>query len=175
MKELKRNRYQFENSGRICRLFFTDGGSFIVDASDFNEVSEHYWQLGKRGYPVFRTSRKSEGGARNITLHTLLIRGMPGYDVDHINGDKMDNRRYNLRLCTHQQNMFNQGLRNTNSSGYIGVSYSKAMRKFESYIHKDGHKMTIGYFDDPLEAAKARDRTAKTLFGVYARMNVLNQ
>ncbi len=173
MKELKRNRYQYEDGGMTCRFFFETGGSFIVDAANFDEVSCRYWQLGKRGYPVFRTSRKSEGGARNITLHRLLMGAAAGYDVDHISGDKSDNRRCNLRLCTHQQNMFNQNLRNTNSTGYTGVSYSKAMRKFESYIHKDGRKMCIGYFDDPLEAAKARDRTAKVLYGVYARMNVL--
>ena len=92
-------------------------------------------------------------------------------EIDHINGDKLDNRRRNLRLCTHQQNAFNQKRRRTNTSGYIGVSYARGRGCFEAYIHHHGRKHHLGVFPDALLAARTRDCVARLLFGEYARLN----
>jgi len=94
-----------------------------------------------------------------------------GSDVDHISGDKLDNRRGNLRICSHQQNMFNQKMRCTNSSGYYGVSRSSKTGKFEAYLHIDGRKKYLGTYDSAEQAAVARDAAAVRFFGDYARLN----
>ena len=93
-------------------------------------------------------------------LHRLLFPEAAEYEIDHINGDKLDNRRQNLRLCTHQQNAFNQKRRRTNTSGC-----------YEAYIHHHGRKHHLGLFPDALLAARMRDCVARLLFGEYARLN----
>ena len=92
-------------------------------------------------------------------------------EIDHINGDKLDNRRSNLRIVTHQQNAFNQKRRITNTSGYIGVSGVKDSDNYEAYIHLHGHKHHLGVFDSARNAARTRDCVAKLVFGEYARLN----
>ena len=108
---------------------FASGGEFLFDEIDLPLIRAHTWHLGKRGYPATHI------GGRTVVLHRLLFPDAQEYEIDHINGDKLDNRRRNLRLCTHQQNAFNQKRRRTNTSGYIGVSYARGRGCFEAYIH----------------------------------------
>ena len=166
-----RNDYRFSEDGKSCMIFFIDGSSFIIDRSDFEAVSGHTWSKSKRGYPVMKTSRSSPEGQKTITLHRFLMQPPPNYDVDHISGDKMDNRRCNLRICSHQQNMYNQKMRNTNTSGYYGVSLIKSVGRYEAYIHHCGKKIYLGIFPTAEDAACARDRAAYRLFGKYAKLN----
>ena len=81
---------------------FASGGDFLFDEIDLPLIRAHTWHLGKRGYPATHI------GGRTVVLHRLLFPDAQEYEIDHINGDKLDNRRRNLRLCTHQQNAFNQ-------------------------------------------------------------------
>lgn len=159
------NHYLLSRDKSYYLCFFRKGGFFLFDREDFPLVSKHTWHLGKRGYPCMHKKRKK------ITLHRLLLPDTAGMDVDHISGDKMDNRRRNLRVCTHQQNMFNQKRRCTNTSGYTGVSFMKNVGRYEAYLHHDGKKMRLGLYADVREAAKARDRVAAARFGEYARLN----
>ena len=169
-----RNSYRFSDDGKSCIIFFLDGSSFIIDSSDFPAVSEHTWWKSKRGYPVMKTSRRSEEGQKTVTLHRFLMQPPPSCDVDHISGDKMDNRRCNLRICSHQQNMYNQKMRNTNTSGYYGVSLLKSVGRYEAYIHNCGKKIYLGLFSSAEEAACARDKAAYRLYGRFAKLNFPN-
>lgn len=144
---------------------FAREGDFLFDEIDLPLIQAHTWHLGKRGYPATHIDGKTK------VLHRLLFPEAAGYEVDHINGDKLDNRRSNLRLCTHQQNAFNQGRRRTNTSGYIGVSYVRGQGCFEAYIHHHGRKHHLGLFPDAAMAARTRDCIAKMLFKEYARLN----
>ena len=162
-----RNKYRFIDNGNLCEIFFRDGSSFIIDADDFEIVSDYTWHNGKRGYPTYNTSRKI--GRKIRPLHILLVGKNEGMDVDHINGNKMDNRRCNLRICTHQQNTFNQKLRSTNTSGYRGVSKRKT-GKYEAYIHCDGKKHNLGLYSSAEEAYEARKKAEIKYFGEYAPM-----
>ena len=166
-----KNKYCVTSDGNCYRIYFLNGSFFIIDASDFPAVSEFSWSLGKRGYPVAHTSRRAESGHRTFPLHRFLMNPEDGYDVDHVSGDKLDNRRANLRVCSHQQNMFNQKMRSTNSTGYYGVSKMKSTGRYEAYIHFDGKKKYLGTYMTAEEAASARDKAATRLFGVYARLN----
>ena len=144
---------------------FAGGGEFLFDLADLLLIRRHTWHLGKRGYPATHTLRGT------VVLHRLLFPEADDLEIDHINGDKLDNRRANLRPCTHQQNGFNQKLRGTNTSGYIGVSFSPRLGCFEAYIHHNGKKHQLGLYADSAAAARVRDCVARLLFGEYARLN----
>ena len=157
------NKYKMTDQGYGV-AYFQNGGAFLFDELDLPMIQDHTWHHGKRGYPATHHKGKTE------VFHKMLYPGIKD-EIDHINGDKLDNRRRNLRLCTHQQNAFNQKRRRTNTSGYIGVSYARGRGCFEAYIHHHGRKHHLGLFPDALLAARTRDCVARLLFGEYARLN----
>lgn len=159
-----RNPYRIAREGHSIASF-AGGGEFLFDPSDLPLLERHTWHLGKRGYPATHVRY------RTVVLHRLLFPEADGMEIDHINGDKLDNRRANLRTCTHQQNGFNAKLRHTNTSGYIGVSFLRRLGCYEAYIHFHGTKHHLGLHADPIAAARMRDCVAKLLFGEFARLN----
>lgn len=125
-------------------------------------------------------SKTSKGGYvlinldRNVALaHRLVwfyVYGeWPSEQVDHINGDRADNRLSNLRLANQSQNSCNCRLRKTNTSGYRGVSWSKEKRKWVSRIVKDHKQHVLGYFKSKDEAYYAYLQAADRLHGEYSR------
>ena len=102
-------------------------------------------------------------------MHRFIL-GFPTAHVDHVNGDGLDNRRSNLRLCTHAQNVC--GVRQvTNKTGLVGVSLAKTTGKFLAYIHKDRKSRYLGTFPTAQLAAQAYNAAALQLFGEFARLN----
>lgn len=157
------NPYRKTRQGYYIASFHS-GGEFSFDAVDLPLVLQHTWHYGKRGYPATHSHGKT------VVLHRLMFPNADG-ELDHINGDKLDNRRSNLRIVTHQQNAYNQRRRRTNTSGYIGVSHTRELGSYEAYIHHQGRKYHLGIYNDPISAATARDGVARILFGDYARLN----
>lgn len=100
---------------------------------------------------------------------------LPKY-IDHINQNKSDNRIENLREATFVQNLRNVSKRNTNMTGYKGVSLgysSKTLKKYFSRIMLDGNPINLGYFSDPIDAAVAYNLAAEQYFGEFAHFNGL--
>jgi hypothetical protein len=93
--------------------------------------------------------------------------------IDHINGDKSDNRLCNLRVASRSQNNANSKLSKRNKSGYKGVLWSKEKKKWRAEIRKDKKSKHLGYFDNILDAVKAYNKTAIEYFGEYALCNEL--
>jgi hypothetical protein len=106
-------------------------------------------------------------------MHREVVDAKPGDIVDHINHDRLDNRRSNLRICTHSQNCANgEGLRSHNSAGYKGVY---AVRdKWRAQIRVNGRCHHLGYFVTKREAAIAYNEAAVRLFGPFASLNVID-
>ena len=150
---------------KCCYAYTNDGTKFLFDLRDADLVRSRGWHISRRGYVAGKEKR------RERPLHKLMIIVDSGYDIDHVNRDKMDCRRCSLRVCSHHNNCFNQSIRANNTSGYIGVSYAKNVRKYESYVHRNGTKHLIGYFTTPQEAALFRDEAAKILFGEFCSLN----
>jgi hypothetical protein len=141
----------------------------IVDDEDYERLNKFKWWLGANGYACGRV-----GGQRMVTLHSLLMPRKPGYTVDHKYGNKLDNRHSRLRYLTPAQNVLNvHRLRSTNTSGYRGVSWSKANRKWLAQIKHKYMWHYLGYFVTPSEAAQAYNIAAERLHGDFARLNVL--
>lgn len=139
----------------------------IVDESDFEWLAQYNWQAYDRGNTWYAKARlPSPARAPLYAIMHRMIVGCPiGLEVDHINGDGLDNRRCNLRIVTHAQNMANM----RRKSGTKGVC--RFRDKFRAYIVKDGRQRHLGVFADMASAAKAYDRAALELFGQHAAIN----
>lgn len=145
-----------------------NGRFAIVDDEDYERLMLHKW-FCSGGY----AARKIRKGLK-ITeekMHRVIVDALDGVEVDHVNGDKLDNRRGNLRVCTHEQNMANRRKHRNNTSGYTGVVWLKDQRCWRAEIKVGGRKRYLGRFDNAEDAAKAYDAAALQLKGEFARIN----
>jgi hypothetical protein len=106
-----------------------------------------------------------------VYLHRLLMNAVQTQQVDHANGNSLDNRRENLRFCTSSQN--SQNRRRTSTSGFKGVSLKPRYKSkpWEANIKVAGKLKYLGRFQTPEEAAKAYDSAARDMFGEFAHTN----
>jgi hypothetical protein len=145
-------------------------GPVLIDAEDQHLVMGRSWHRSSKGY--VRRGRKADG--TECRLHRLIAGAEDGQMVDHINGDILDNRRCNLRICTNGQNQQNQRLRPENPNGFKGVhcrSDVVSLRKYRAQIYVGDRKVNLGHFATAEEAAAAYDRAALEHFGEFARIN----
>ena len=133
----------------------------IVDADDYDKVSTRKWVLGANGYAV---SYKSYG---MILMHRLIMNTPKGKVVDHINGNKLDNRKSNLRNCTHAENMQNRFKANS-KSGFRNVYWHARLSKWVVLVKKDKKMHYFGSFINKEEAIQAARSARTSLFGKYA-------
>jgi len=146
------------------------GDTVLVDAEDLEMLSRWRWSLAGLGY-----ARAYNGGGRLarrfVYMHRLLMLPDPSQEVDHVNGDKLDNRRANLRLCTRAENQHNRIAQANNTSGFKGVHWCSGKSKWRAVIKKDGQSYYLGRFANVYEAALVYGEAAKELHGEYARTN----
>lgn len=137
----------------------------IIDDEDYEEVIKHSWSLGcGTGYA------KCGINGRTVHLHRFVL-GLSFGDkvvVDHKNGNKLDNRKENLRICSRKQNSQNR-IKVLAKSGFKGVR--KHGNRWQSVIKVDNKTVVIGSYEDKIEAAKAYDEAAIKYFGEFACTN----
>lgn len=142
----------------------------LVDEDDYEALNQFKWHRNSNGY-VGRSVRVI-GGQLCVLLHRQITNAKHGQYVDHISHDILDNRKCNLRLCTNGENMRNRkSLQINNTSGYQGVSWSERDRVWSAYVYVDNMKQNCGDFDNPEEAAVARDAAAIRLHGEFVSLN----
>lgn len=154
-------------------ILLSDGKFAVIDEADHELVSMFKWRSRNHhgiDYAWGHYYDKKTQRTKKLKMHRLIM-GLGGPDVDHVNGDGLDNRRCNLRHVTNQQNHFNQTKRTGFHSKFKGVSWDKSRRKWIAYIKKDYRNMHLGRFDSEIDASKAYDMAAISLFGSYARLN----
>jgi hypothetical protein len=150
------------------------GYVFYIDPEDYPRVSEFRWWVSSDGKG--RMYVHTTIGSKKVYLHRFIRRAPDGQKVDHRNGDALDNRKSNLRLATHQQNMFNKKKHPTHrgkptSSPYKGVTWDRSRTRFKAQIMKDGVNHNLGCFPDESSAALAYDLAAIEMFGEFAQTN----
>lgn len=155
-------------------IYIKPGFSVKVDDTDFNLLSQWKWHLTSKGYAARRIYIKGNGykqKTRIVLMHREILSACVGTQVDHTNGDKLDNRRINIRLCSASQNQSNRGVQNNNTSGYKGVSWHKQNGLWDVLIWVNKQRIRVGLFKDKLEAAMAYNRAAEQYHGEFARLN----
>jgi hypothetical protein len=145
------------------------GYEVIISSEDYDRVIQHKWHIRsnlKKGGAYFTSYA---GNRRYLRLHDFIMNCPKGMCVDHINGNTLDNRRSNLRICTNHQNIINRSKQCRNTSGYKGVSWHKHNKKWQTTIQINGEKMYLGQYHDIEEAHKAYCEAAVKYFGEFAR------
>ena len=104
-------------------------------------------------------------------MHRVINNTPEGFETDHINGDRLDNRRINLRTVNHQQNTWNSKKCIDGLCQYKGVDFKKDHKKYRASVILNGRHIHIGYFETEEEAALAYNKSAYKLFGEYANLN----
>lgn len=147
-----------------------DGSVAVTDGAFYDIVSKYTWDKDGNGY--ISASFKDNGKVHPHKLQNYIISNIPnGYIVDHINGNKLDNRMCNLRFATIKENNANRASKQNSSSRYKGVSFDRSRGKWISSIQIYGKTKHIGRFDDEYEAAIAYDTESLKVYGVFARLN----
>lgn len=136
----------------------------LVDDQDYEWLNRFKWVY--KGTGVCR-SFSFNHKKYHVYMHRLLLGARDGLEVDHINHDPLDNRRSNLRLCTHRQNLYNREKR---QDGYKGV-FKQPNGGWRAQVKCNGKPYYLGCFKDSVEAARAYDRKAIELFGEFADVN----
>ncbi len=153
--------------GDVRRIPFGGGLYAYVDAADYEWLSQYHWSRFSGGY----AARRDKTG-KWILMHREIMQAPDGTPVDHHDGNKANNCRFNLRICTADENRHNQALRSDSTSGFKGVSLHKRSGKYRAKFTHSGHHFYLGSFADPVEAARAYDYKAVQCCGPFARVNL---
>lgn len=146
----------------------------VVDESD-RDILEMSWYVDNLGYVARKDGRRL--ARKTVYMHRVILerkidRRITSFEeCDHIDGNKLNNSRSNLRISTRSQNQANRKKLSNNKSGYKGVSFHKSSKKWIACVVKDGVSYYCGSFDDPISAARSRDKKALELFGEFAFLN----
>lgn len=154
----------------------TQGLVAKVDDDDYEELSKYKWYaVGHKGQEyAARCGKRNE--THHIRMHRVLLHAPNGLQVDHINGDRLDNRKSNLRLATQAENSRNRcKFPKPALSRYKGVTYHKRDKVWQASIKVSGKQIYIGSFCTEKEAAAAYNEAALRYHGPYARLNVIKE
>lgn len=178
-----KNHYEVLPGG-IVKVYLDKGLCAIVEVDDLALIAPYRWYAHNppRSTKWYASTSWYLGGGRLnqvkklVSMHALIMGHdvSTGMDIDHINGNGLDNRRRNLRSATRTQTNANRGKYRNNSTGYKGVYYyPNRETPYWAYITCDRKRKSLGYYATAEEAALAYNKAAKELFGEYAHLNNL--
>ncbi len=157
----------FDTYGALC----VGDEKYLFDIEDLPIIQSRDWYRDKDGYLVSGYFYK---GQKRITrFHRIIMNAKINQCVDHINKNKADNRKQNLRICKHAENDMNRSVYKNNSSGISGVRYDKQRNKWVANITYQNTRIFLGRFDSKEEAVKARLDKEISLFKDFAPQRVL--
>ena len=151
------------------KIKLTKGKYALVDNKDFNFLNQWKWHLSDSGGVVRVIGSVKNKNRKNVWMHRLILSPHNNMQVDHINHNRLDNRRKNLRVCTQSENNQNKGAKIDNTSGYKGVSKHKGWNKWVAEIMAKGVRIRVGGFNTPKEAFKVYCKLAKKYHGKFAK------
>jgi len=151
--------------GDVRLIPLAEGFYAYVDAADYEWLSQWQWHMASGGY----AARSVKG--RQIFMHREIMQPPEGMVVDHVDGNKANNCRFNLRVCTRRENQGNLPKQRGTHSRFKGVSYNKRRDRYFAQCDFGGKHRWLGFFDDEVEAARAYDHAAVEECGEFARVN----
>lgn len=162
-----RNNNQYIIHDDYAELITNVGDRFLIDKEDIDRLKKYTWGISK-GYGATTINRKS------LKMHRFIMNCPDGFIVDHINHNKLDNRKCNLRICTIEQNNMNTQKYKNNTSGAKGVVWDKKSNKWQARISFHKKRIILGMFEKKEDAIKARQQAEKEMFGEYSYERSIN-
>lgn len=156
----------------VVAVVLPDGRYSLIDEGEAAWVGEFNWFASDdRNSYVRRKARKAEQRSTTVVLLSReIMKPPPGFVVDHINGDILDNRRCNLRLATETQNRRNRKVQTNTTAGYKGVTFDGRTKRWQARIHA-GSSINLGTYETAEKAARAYDAAAVEYHKEFARLN----
>ena len=157
--------------GGVAYIPLTKGYEACIDACDVPLIDGRSWYAQTNGKTVYAVSsaQLSSGKKTLILLHRIISRATPEIEVDHIDGDGLNNRSSNLRNATRAENAQNRGMHSNNTSGYKGVRFCKDRNRWRAEIYLNGKAKNLGHYDTAESAAAAYREAASIFHGEFSR------
>lgn len=157
---------------RVEAIPLKGGFEAIVSAEDYDRLMQWGWSMHPNGYACRLTHVDEKPARKGMMMHRQIMETPEGLETDHINGNRLDNRRSNLRICTRMQNGANRRKQTSAlSSPYKGVYWCNRSKGWMAQIMVGKRNKYIGRFDNIFDAALAYNEKAMALFGEFARLN----
>lgn len=168
-KEQKSKKNTYEELTDCMVGYTQEGKEFYFDKEDYDKIKSHYWSINNLGY----VQSVIEG--KQTLFHRFVLNPPKDKVIDHINHNRNDNRRENLRIVTDKENCENRKITNRNTSGVVGVFWSKAHNKWIAHIGSKRKKIVLGYFKKFEDAVNARKQAEKELFEEIPNVSEINK
>jgi hypothetical protein len=141
------------------QIALTQGQFAKVDDADYDFLNKYKWTLSRSYHGGTSYAKKNitlvNGKQKCVQMHRMILATKSGLEIDHIDGDGLNNQRSNLRICTHADNMKNRGINKDNTSGFKGVYWNKEKKKWRAYISCDKKWIYLGSFSKKEDAYKS--------------------
>ncbi len=168
-----KNAYRISDDGTYAIVELTQGQATLVDIEDLDKIGEYRWcaawSPNSSKYYASTEIRDVTGKRKTTSMQRFLTNPPSHLVVDHVDGDSLNNRKINLRICTHAQNLMNRGTPKNNTSGHKGVYFRD--RKYKARIAKDNINYHIGSYNSYEEAVAAHEAAIKEIHGTFSRLS----
>ena len=170
MGKTKANIYRILGNTIYIDCFGIKGqltGTILIDKEDLDKVKPYKWHVEHSRKTIDYAQASLRGST--IRMHKLIL--PTDLQVDHINHNGLDNRKYNLRICTNQENNFNKNFNRNPKSGYTGIRYNEKADSYYVRIMVNKKEISLGHYKSLEEALKARREGELKYFGEYTYKN----
>jgi hypothetical protein len=156
--------------GDVAYVTLTRGYEAIIDAADVPLVEGVNWYANNLPHTVYCLNRsQNETKKTTIRMHRVIMGDPDGFQIDHIDGDGLNNRKSNLRLATRSENARNRRINKNSTSGLKGASWVESRKRWRAEIRADGKQIHLGYFNTPEAAHAAYVAASEKMHGEFAR------
>ena len=167
--ERSRKYNKYKTLGNITFVFNVKGLCAVIDREYLELIRPYFWFKTLQGYTVTHTKHKRVALRMHRFLYEKLVGVIPrGYEVDHKNRCKYNNCLCNLRLATRAENNINRPPNKSNTTGYVGVSFSKQSKRYHAYITINGRQKFLGAANTPEEAYQFRLKGERKYYGEFS-------
>ena len=144
----------------------------LISDIDFKKINHYKWYAhwGGNTFYAVRNFRMKNGKRKMIMMHRVIMKPPSNKEIDHIDGDGLNNQRNNLRICSHKQNLRNQGIPKNNTSGFKGVVWDKRDRRWRAQIRVNYKNIRLGSFKSKIEAHKEVVKAYKKYHKEFSRI-----
>ena len=153
-------------------IILTQGKVAIVDDDDYEYLNQFKWHIVSGRYAA--TNMKINGKSKSIYLHRFIMKVSKDMQVDHVDNNKLNNLKTNLRICTHAQNNINRPVRSNSKSGFKGVIFYRKLKKYIARIRFNKKEYYLGCYIEIKDAAKAYNAAALKYHGEFANLNKID-